>query len=791
MSRRGLLLLWAFLALLAHLLPGWLPGPRARADLPTESLRTLTYEIDAVLDPETHQVKATGTLTWRNDASVPVEDLQFHLYLNAFRDRKSTFMRESGGSHRGHRFKEDAPGGIELTALARDGGADLLPNGEFISPDDGNPDDATVFRVPLDQPVAPGETVVLNLAWTSTLPKVFARTGFGGDFYMVAQWFPKLGVFEDEPPGGGPPGWNCHQFHGSSEFFADYGEYRVRITVPAAYAGKVGGSGKIVGETAHEDGSVTYEFHVEDVHDFAWVCDTDFVVFEGPEYDFDGVYGTDEEELARVAEVLGRDPRDVELTPVRIRLLLQPEHADQAHRHRDAVWHALTYMGLWLGRYPYETLTVVDPDHRGRDAGGMEYPTLITAGTRYVIADRGWTPQFVIVHEFGHQHFYGLVGTNEFENAWMDEGMCTYITAHTLREAYPPSPSFEWYADFPVQGERPLPFGGWIAKAPTAFPVVVKALRDDWKVPFGSIGLVSDIADRMDVEAPESIGFWPSHGEVKPLSFLREVPTLTLLRPNPISVREAERTRYASYDLVDPIAGTFAWRHMDRGSYGNNSYRRTANALRTLEGLLGEDTMLRAMRAYTEKYRFGHPTPGDFFREVEVVAAADGRGDVGWFFDEAFRRAATLDFGVGEIRVEDLPGQDDVADDEKEKESIVIVRRYGGIRFPTEILVRFADDSIARYRWERNDGLTVLGDGPPPDRMAPPLEFQGRWLGLRFRGRHPVVLAQVDPERRVDLDVDRLNDGLRAEGEGAPVALGIALRVMGWVQMSTSFYGGL
>ena len=102
------------------------------------------------------------------------------------------------------------------------------PQARFIAPDDGNADDRTVMEVPLDRAVAPGETIDVQIAWTSRVPRTFARTGAIGNFYFIAQWFPKIGVLEDT-------GWNCHQFHSATEFFADFGTYDVRLTVPKGW----------------------------------------------------------------------------------------------------------------------------------------------------------------------------------------------------------------------------------------------------------------------------------------------------------------------------------------------------------------------------------------------------------------------------------------------------------------------------------------------------------------------------------------------------------------------------
>src|SRR3990172_7586073 len=126
-----------------------------------------------------------------------------------------------------------------------------------------------------------------------------------------------------------------------------------------------------------------------------------------------------------------------------MRLLLQPEHADQADRHFAATRAALEYYGTWFGPYPYGHITIVDPvttfnpASQGESTGGMEYPTLFPAGTRLAVPLAGTQPESVTVHEAGHQFWYGIVATNEFEHAWMDEGFNTFSTARVLDVAYP------------------------------------------------------------------------------------------------------------------------------------------------------------------------------------------------------------------------------------------------------------------------------------------------------------------------------------------------------------------
>jgi hypothetical protein len=386
---------------------------------PAVSPQNASYSIDARLDPATRTITGSEVIAWRNITTKTVDDLQFHLYWNAWRNDRSTWLREAvlGGSTFANR-RDDERGRIDVTSIAllpsepldtvplkpdptTGSRTDLTANRRFIAPDDGNRDDETVMAVSLPQPVGPGGGVTVEVKWTAHVPRTFARTGAIGHFFFIAQWFPKLGVLQDA-------GWNCHQFHFGTEFFSDYGVYDVRLTVPGGWP--VGATGVERERRANADGTTTDRYYQEDVHDFAWTTSPDYL-----------------ERTARFEHPA--------LPTVDLRLLLQPEHAGQAERHFDAARAALRYYGEWFGAYPYGHMTIVDPAYRS-GAGGMEYPTLVTAGTRWLAA--GGLVEDVVIHEAGHQWWYGIVGSNETEDAWMDEGFDTFSAARTLSQASPP-----------------------------------------------------------------------------------------------------------------------------------------------------------------------------------------------------------------------------------------------------------------------------------------------------------------------------------------------------------------
>ncbi|HEX2164271.1 MAG TPA: M1 family metallopeptidase, partial [Thermoanaerobaculia bacterium] len=390
-------------------------------------------------DPETRLVTGTERLRWRNDSAVAVPDLYFHHYLNAFANERSTFMRESGGQLRGVEFAEREWGWIEVESLELADGTDLKSVEEYVAPDDGNPDDRTVARYPLPRPVPPGGWIEMEIAFTAKLPEIFARTGAHGEYVLAGQWFPKIAVFEDAGEGGAEePGWNAHQFHAHSEFYADFGDFDVTLTLPERYRGKIGATGRRVAESV-ADGRVTERYKARGVHDFAW---TAFPRFEVVRDRFDPAADVPEELLARVAATLGTAPAELALSPVEIELFVQPANLAQADRYLAATKAAIRGYGLRLGAYPYPTLTVVDPPLGGYGSGGMEYPTFITAGTHPLLAVPGFRrmmfPEVVTVHEFGHQFFQGMIASNEFEESWIDEGINSYYENVVMEEAFGP-----------------------------------------------------------------------------------------------------------------------------------------------------------------------------------------------------------------------------------------------------------------------------------------------------------------------------------------------------------------
>lgn len=430
--------------------------------------RTASYSIDASLDPAARTLTGREIITWRHPGHTPAYSIRLHLYWNAWRNTDSTWLRQLrlAGLEEELFSRPAADFGwqqiTELRLLNPDGtpGADLMPGFRYIQPVDQNAADRSLAAADLPVGVQPGETILLQVTWRAQVPRTFSRTGAIGNYFFLAHWFPKLGVFEGD-------GWAARQFFANTEFFADFGNYDVRLTVPRDWV--VGATGRQVSRTDVEPGRTVHRYAQDDVHDFAWTTSPDFI------------------------EETGRFEHPT-LPPVTMRLLLQPEHRGQADRHFAATAAALRYYGEWFGAYPYGHITIVDPAWQS-GSGGMEYPTLFTAGTRWLAPRGSTTPEGVTVHEAGHQFWYAIVANNEVTSAWMDEGLNTFSEARVLEQAFSP--------DFHVQRF----FGGFV---PWQYRDIQLSRATDGN-------LLNDYrpAARRDAPSTPSYLYWPAtHAEI-------------------------------------------------------------------------------------------------------------------------------------------------------------------------------------------------------------------------------------------------------------------------------------
>jgi len=409
------------------------------------SPRNASYTIDVTLDVQKKQISGKETIIWKNITSKPAKEIYFHLYMNAFKNNYSTFIKEAGGKAK-LLEKKNQWGWVKINHISDYRGIDLTGNLYFVQPDDSNSYDRTVALLKLKRPVLPGASITLNLNFTTQFPPIYARTGFYKNFFLAGQWFPKVGVFEKNGK------WNCHQFHRNSEFFSDYGKYNVSITLPSNF--KIEATG-IKTDVKQIDSSKKVTFYAEDVHDFAWTAWPHFL------------------------------KKEITYKGIRISLIYEKDHESSVERSFTAIRHDLDFFEEWAGKYPYSHITILHPPTGAFRASGMEYPQFITGGTIWNIPKGLRFVEMVVVHEFGHQFWYGIVGSNEFEEAWLDEGINSYFESKIMDKYYGQETSLIDFAGIKI-GEISNARSAYIGKAR-----LDRILRPSWTYIGGGYSLFS------------------------------------------------------------------------------------------------------------------------------------------------------------------------------------------------------------------------------------------------------------------------------------------------------------
>jgi hypothetical protein len=510
------------------------------------SPRAASYAIAVRYDATARSFSGRETLTWKNTGGSAVRTLPFHLYLNGFKNETTRFWRSTGGRHR--TATGGAWGWIEVTSI-KIAGEELRPAARHLG------EDETVLEVPLATPVEAGATVQVELAFAAQLPEVFARTGYKGAFAMVAQWFPKVGVRVGAP---GFERWHCPNFHGATEFFADFGTYDVELTVPDTHV--VAATGVLTAAADNGDGTRTLTYRAEDVHDFVWMIDPHMEVLTGQ---------------ARVGD-----------GTVTVRVYHRPRQRGFARRHLAAAIGAVEQFSELLVPYPWPVMTIVDPPPEAEGAQGMEYPTLVTTAGDHLFMRPGIrVPEYVTIHEVGHNWFQGILASNEVEEAWLDEGVNEWADGVVMARLYD-------------EKRSALDWMGWQAESFRVRKAMVGSLD----------GLPSPIAT-----AAYAFSDLDSYGRATYDKTMRALRTLELT---------VGRDRFAT--AVQAYAKAWSFRHPTGRDF-----------FAALEGSLGEE-----LRWFVAPAFYGNGTVDFALEEARCVPQHPPRGVFG---DGAGRRTVAVD----------------------------------------------------------------------------------------------------------------------------------------------------
>ncbi len=359
-----------------------------------DRIPVVQYEMDVTVHPDRHAMEGRQQLTYVNASPDTLSRVFYHLYFNAFQPHSMMAERnrelpdpDPRTAPRIFELGPDEIGYHRIESLTQDG----EPVSHHIFD--------TVLEVALARPLPPGGQTVFDMAFVSQIPLQTRRSGRDsreGIDYSMTQWYPKLAQYDAR-------GWHADPYVGR-EFYAPFGAFDVRITLPSEYV--VGATGVLLNPdevghgyasdslyTATSD-SLTWRFHAENVHDFAWSADPDYL----------------------------HDVLETEAGYV-IRLLYQPDVAAAWRTLHEVAPKIMAFFEERYGPYLYPQMTIA----QGGD-GGMEYPmiTLVT-GKRSPPSLHG-----VTAHEVAHMWFYGMIGSNEADHAWMDEGFASYATREAL-----------------------------------------------------------------------------------------------------------------------------------------------------------------------------------------------------------------------------------------------------------------------------------------------------------------------------------------------------------------------
>ncbi len=380
------------------------------------------YNIEAALDTASKTISGTVEITYTNNSPDKLTYLWLQLDQNIFKkDSRGTLTTPVGGDRYGGRSFTD---GYELHSVQ-------IVQGEKTSDADYLVTD-TRMQIVLPQPMNPkGSKLQIIIKYSYTVPEFGAdRTGYlptkNGTIYEIAQWYPRMEVYDDII------GWNTLPYLGAGEFYLDYGNFDYKITVPSNMI--VVGSGKLqnpaevltkeemkrLDEASKSDstiyiirpdevntketrpvnsGMLTWHFKMEKSRDVSWACSQAFIW-----------------DAARVNLPSGRTALAMSVYPAEVK-------ADSAWgRSTEYVKSTLeTNSKMWY-EYPYPVAVNV-----AGVVNGMEYPGIVFCGWK-ATKGRLWN---VTTHEFGHTWFPMIVGSDEREYAWMDEGFNTFINIYS------------------------------------------------------------------------------------------------------------------------------------------------------------------------------------------------------------------------------------------------------------------------------------------------------------------------------------------------------------------------
>ena len=347
------------------------------------------YNLSVSLDPATHLLQGTGSITYTNQSAIELDSLAVHLWANAYADKNSAFAKQMLrlGEFDFQFANEDEMGGYKSIQFSH--GSSQLS----LHIDPGHKDIAWII---LPSSLESNQTIQLDLRFLLQIPYSFSRLGRTGDSYQLTQWYPHIAVHDLE-------GWHTMPYLELGEYYNEFADYQVSMKVPSSYV--IAATG-VQTQRLTDGNYTTWTFEAENVIDFAW--------FANPHFQ------------RQQKDIVWEDGSKTELN-----IYIDPAFSN--HWHRAMAWaeRAMRFYTEWLGAYPYPQMSVVSAPF---SAGGfMEYPMVaqIAASTDTAFLDN------VIAHEIGHTWLYAILASNERWHPWMDEGLNTFFERKYSKQYHP------------------------------------------------------------------------------------------------------------------------------------------------------------------------------------------------------------------------------------------------------------------------------------------------------------------------------------------------------------------
>ncbi len=373
------------------------------------------YQINVILDDVNHKLRGDIVIEYQNNSPIALNEIWMHVWPNAYKHNNTAFAIQQleNNDYKFHYADSSKKGYIDSL--------DFKVNGQAVIVIE-NKDFPDIIKLILPQTLEPGRSITISSPFRVKIPNTFSRLGHVDQAYQISQWYPKPAVFDDR-------GWHPMPYLDQGEFYSEFGKFDVKITLPKNYI--VGATGelqnvaehamldsisyqtKLIKEYSEEDSTPpsskeykTLHYLQNNIHDFAWFADKRFHVMSS----------------------------EIELPYSKRKVKTYVMYPNKnAELWKDAVKYidsAVYYYSLWNGDYPYNYCTAIDGALSSGD--GMEYPMITVIGN----VDKAKTLDLVIAHEVGHNWFYGILGSNEREFGWMDEGINSFYENRYMRMMY-------------------------------------------------------------------------------------------------------------------------------------------------------------------------------------------------------------------------------------------------------------------------------------------------------------------------------------------------------------------